>query len=181
MSPGIFFAFVIINGLAQATAGSYLQTAIVAIASLFGPSAMQAVMSGQAAVGVVVSAVQVLSASASIHTGGDSSDLLQPDETAAETQAAFLFFSLSTIFLVVTNICHAWLVRLPVYKNAIAPFEHAKARNARDHARTGSADSATISFDKTHILRLFKVNIIYEAAVAYVFVVTLVSKEPNTL
>ena len=178
LSPGVFFAFVIINGLAQASAGSYMQTAVVAIASLFGPTAMQAVMSGQAAVGVVVSGVQVISAWASIHAAGGAG-LLQADEVEAETQAAFIFFSLSTVFLIVTILSHAWLVQLPVYKNVVAPFERAKARHSREISTTSSI--ASIVEDKERVWRLIKTNAIYEFAVAYVFVVTLVSKTSHSL
>lgn len=63
----LFVSFILLNGILQAAAGSYLQTAVVAVASLFGPATMQAVMGGQAAVAVAVSTVQVLSAGASLH------------------------------------------------------------------------------------------------------------------
>ncbi|KAJ7591507.1 hypothetical protein C8J56DRAFT_1047713 [Mycena floridula] len=55
-SSGLFFAFVLLN----AGCGAYLETA-----SRFGPTAMQTIMSGQAAVAVTVSSVQVVSAIAS--------------------------------------------------------------------------------------------------------------------
>lgn len=175
-SPGIFFAFVIVNGIAQAAAGSYLQTAVVAIASLFGPTAMQSVMSGQAAVGVVVSGVQVLSAAASIHGARIAAANAEPyDAGAAEARSAFLFFGLSTIFLIATIGAHAWLVRMPAYQLVVAPFEQAKLQGQhRGAGMLGSAGGDDAASEKGRILRVAKTNVLYEVAVAYVFLVTLV-------
>ncbi|KAG6834896.1 hypothetical protein H0H93_006585 [Arthromyces matolae] len=56
-----FIAFTLAIAACQAAVDSYLQTSVFAVASLYGPQALQATMSGQAAVAVAVSAVQVMS------------------------------------------------------------------------------------------------------------------------
>jgi solute carrier family 29 (equilibrative nucleoside transporter), member 1/2/3 len=172
MPPGLFFAFVISNGLVQAAAGSYLQASVVAVASLFGPLAMQAVMTGQAVVAVLISGIQLLSASASVHS---SSTVI--NDGSAEERSAFAFFGLSTLFLLATVAAHAWLVRLPVYKTVVVPFEqHSKllvdATHRRERSRSFSGEQ--LELQSSRFSRIFKVNATYNFAVAYVFVVTLV-------
>lgn len=172
-SPGVFFAFVLLNGIAQAAAGSYLQTSVVAIASLFGRPAMQAMMAGQAFVGVVVSGVQLLSSAASIRAAGIAAAHAQDyDEGAAETRAAVLFFGLSTVFLCFTLGAEAWLVRMPDYQAIASQLEQAKAR--------GEENALDLKHEKGRILRVAKKNFQYEFAVGYVFAVTLAVFPPIT-
>src|SRR5882724_2118176 len=118
LPPSLFFSLVLINGVCQSSAGAYLQSAVMALASVFGPSAIQLMMAGQAAVGVLVSLIQVLSAGAGIHAGGPTGD-----EATSAARAAFLFFGLSTLFLVFTVASHGWLVTMPAYKMVVLPFE----------------------------------------------------------
>ncbi|EIN10375.1 hypothetical protein PUNSTDRAFT_65468 [Punctularia strigosozonata HHB-11173 SS5] len=177
MPPGLFFAFVILNGILQSAAGSYLQASVVAVASLFGPLAMQAVMTGQAVVAVLISAVQLLSASASIHASAVS-------DGSAEEKSAFAFFGLSTLFLLATVGAHAWLVRLPVYQAVAVPFEqHSKllvdATHRRERSRSFSGEQ--LELESTRLSRVFKLNLTYNVAVAYVFVVTLAVFPPITV
>ena len=169
-SPSVFFAFVLLNGAAQAAAGSYLQTSVIAVASLFGPTALQAMMSGQAAIAVAVSGVEFVSAAVSLHSTPTPSVAAVP--AAAEEKSAFIFFSLSTLFYVISAGAHVQLTRLPAYRDLMTQFSHA----------TQAATSAThlVSEDryesKTHQLyRVAKTNAIYNLAVAYVFIITLVS------
>ncbi|KLO09901.1 hypothetical protein SCHPADRAFT_999923 [Schizopora paradoxa] len=171
-SASPFFAFVLLNAVAQACAGSYLQTATVATASLFGSVAMQAMMAGQAFVGVVVSAVQLLSTMASVRA---ASIYVDYDTKSAEARAAALFFGLSTFFLICTLFTHAWLVRLPEYRDVVVPIEQAKKTD--DAALPGIVSA---SEEKGRILRVAKMNFEYEFAVAYVFIVTLAVFPPIT-
>lgn len=173
-TPRGFFAFVLLNAIGQAAAGSYLQTAVVAIASLFGPSAMQAVMSGQAAVAVIISGVQVVSALASIR-GSKPATVVTSSEP--ETQSAFVFFGLSTIFLLVSVGVNAWLVSLPSYKAVTSQ------RSVQRPSTTEGTSLLATSTDDVHdlrkpeqnsVLRLAKTNTTFNVAVAYVFIVTLV-------
>jgi solute carrier family 29 (equilibrative nucleoside transporter), member 1/2/3 len=160
---------VLLNSALQAIAGAYLQTSVVAIASLFGPAAVQAMMSGQAAVAVVVSGVQVLSAAAFLWRESTESRkagaLFDIATAAAEERSASTFFALSTVFLLLCAAAHGWLVRLPTYKIIAAPLEQHKT----------FAGQTELSEEKVRILEVAKANITYEVAIAYVFVVTIVS------
>ncbi|KAH8106313.1 nucleoside transporter-domain-containing protein [Cristinia sonorae] len=190
-SPGIYFAFVILNGVAQAAAGSYLQTSVIAVASLFGPTAMQALFSGQAAVGVAVSAIQVISSAASVGTTATAEQLA---ESKPEERSAFIFFGISTIFLLFSAAAHAWLIRLPSYKAVVGQFSHIRHRS---RGETGaSLEDSILSVTsllsttgpkvdsaqrRTQIIRVAKSNIVYNLAVAYVFVITLSVFPPITI
>ncbi|KAI0761722.1 nucleoside transporter-domain-containing protein [Irpex lacteus] len=139
---GLFFAFVLGNGIAQAAAGSYLQTAVIAVASLCGPTAIQAVMTGQAAIAIAVSGVEVLSAAGSISTS-DVGEMVVT--SGAEEKSAFRW-------------CTIMLTRLPIYKTLMQQFHITHHVESKRH----------------QLIRVGKANIIYQLAVAYVFVVTLV-------
>ncbi|RPD66694.1 hypothetical protein L226DRAFT_549482 [Lentinus tigrinus ALCF2SS1-7] len=187
-AAGGFFAFVLLNAVGQAAAGSYLQTAVVAVASLFGPSAMQAVMSGQAAVAVVISGVQVLSALASVR-GSKPEAAAVASSSEPEEQSAFIFFGLSTVFLVVCAAVHSWLVSLPAYKSVVS---QTMSRERLDVAEeTGLLEESGSSIDDrrhgkehgqtTQVVRIAKTNAIFNFAVGYVFVVTLAVFPPITI
>lgn len=176
-SSGVFTVFVLFNGAAQATAGAYLQTSVIAVASLFGPPAVQAMMSGQAAVAVAVSGVQVLSAAASVH--GRPSTYVS--DGSPEERSAFIFLLLSTIFLIFSAMTYGWLVRTPDYACVAAPLEQQSRKisdevvNSSERIGLVSSRPTGLSDEKANAIRVAKANVIYEVAVAYVFVVTLVS------
>ncbi|KAI0698630.1 nucleoside transporter-domain-containing protein [Cytidiella melzeri] len=171
---GIFFAFVLGNGIAQAAAGSYLQTAVIAVASLFGPTAIQAVMTGQAAIAIAVSGVEVLSAAGSISTSASGKVLVASEP---EEKSAFVFFALSTIFLVLSAGAQVLLTRLPVYKTLMQQFHETTER-----IMSSSQDISHHVESKRHqLVRIGKANLTYNFAVAYVFVVTLAVFPPITI
>ncbi|KAJ7591502.1 nucleoside transporter-domain-containing protein [Mycena floridula] len=179
-SSGLFFAFVLLNGMMQAGCGAYLQTSVVAIASRFGPTAMQTIMSGQAAVAVTVSSVQVVSAIASTWGQARSQDIIADKEP--EERAAFIFFGLSTIFLLFMALAQRSLTANPSYRAVVRPLETKEDTSGADSEETRGLVSAgpAISFDKGRILRVAKANLSYEIAGAYVFVVTLAVFPPIT-
>ena len=134
-------------------------------------------MSGQAAVAVAVSGVQVASAAASVW---GKPRTFQGDGTAEE-RSAFTFFALSTLFLVVSAGAHTWMVRMPVYEHIAAPLERQKNKtigvDAHEDERLGLISTGhgnSFAHGKANALRIAKLNISYEVAVAYVFMVTLV-------
>ncbi|KAI0092464.1 nucleoside transporter-domain-containing protein [Irpex rosettiformis] len=171
---GLFFTFVLGNGIAQAAAGSYLQTAVIAVASLFGPTAIQAVMTGQAAIAIAVSGVEVLSAAGSISTSGEGEAIIASEP---EEKSAFVFFALSTVFLVFSAGAQVMLTRLPLYKTLMQQF-HATA----EHALASSQEiTHNVESKKHQLIRVGKTNMIYHIAVAYVFVVTLAVFPPITI
>ncbi|KAM5534886.1 hypothetical protein V8D89_011441 [Ganoderma adspersum] len=182
-TPGGFFAFVLLNAIGQAAAGSYLQTAVVAIASLFGPSAMQAVMSGQAAVAVVISGVQVVSSLASVR-GSEPATTVASSEP--EEKSAFIFFGMSTVFLLASVGVNAWLVSLPAYK-AVTSQRSTRRLSTAEGTSLLAASAADDVHDlrkperENHVVRLAKTNATFNVAVAYVFIVTLAVFPPITI
>ncbi|TFK56135.1 hypothetical protein OE88DRAFT_1652758 [Heliocybe sulcata] len=188
--PGLFFAFVIVNGVSQAAAGSYLQTSVIAVASLFGPGAMQSLFSGQAAVGVAVSLVQVLSAAASVNDRSPNAPRDPTTDGRAEEKSAFVFFGLSFLFLLVSAAAYIWMTRLPAYhavvmsedgpgKGFMRPSLDSDDQTTETH---GLVSGPHRRADTTaNILRIAKANLIYELSVAYVFIVTLAVFPPITV
>lgn len=152
-----------LNAIAQAVAGSYLQTSIIAVASLFGPTALQALMSGQAAIAVAVSGVEVVSAAISLHNPPAPGIVM---ESEPEEKSAFLFFAFSTLFYLVSAWAHVQLTRLPAYHDLVGRFSHAS------HQTTAS--ESIHEEKKSQIIRISKANMIFNFSVAYVFIITLV-------
>lgn len=151
------------------------------IGALFGPRAMQAVMSGQAAVAVIVSGVQVISSAASVWgEAPEGYDAEAVTDGKAEAAAAFKFFGLSTVFMLGTVGAYVWLRGMPAYKKAVEPME-SRARFGRGEDRdeeteglVGGRRGTKKNDDKAQIVRVAKANWLAEAAVAWVFIVTLV-------
>lgn len=180
VAPGVFAAFVLFNGIAQAVAGSYLQTSVVAVASRFGPSAMQAVMSGQAVVAVVVSGVQVITAAASVWGLPDEAIATFKVDSETESRSAFVFFGISTIFLVATTAAHKWFVAQPVYRTVVGRSEPKSATEPDDdpddqQALMPGGPTVQALDKKRQIFLVARANVVYEVSVALVFIVTLVS------
>lgn len=178
LPEGTFATFTIVTGIALAAAGSYLQTSVIAVASLFGPTVIQSMMSGQGVVGVVLSTVQLISATSSLHVSEEG-----PADGVAETKSARLFFGISASFLLACHVANAWMTRLPSFR-AVVPVDSEPWKPRR---LSVSADPRSPVIDAPHysapdskalwdrILSVARRNIIYEIAIAYVFVVTLVS------
>ena len=150
--------------------------------------------SGQAAIAVAVNAVQLVSAAVSLsrgeepdnNGGGVPSILVKPGRSPEEA-SAFVFLALSTLFLGVSVLAHSWLLRMPAYKTLIAPMELenkvvAEAseaeterqpllpRNTDTLGEIGSSEESP----KARIIRVAKANVVYEIAIGYAFLVTLV-------
>ncbi|KAF8631194.1 hypothetical protein AX15_002526 [Amanita polypyramis BW_CC] len=180
---GFFAALVLLNAGAQSTCVAYLQKAIFAAGSLFGPPALQPIMSGQAAVAVVISAVQVFSAAISLW--GLPRDIIATyvSDGSVEGRSALMFFSLSTIFLLFCLLVHGWLVRTPLYKSVVGALENKQLYSGSFGEESGdlvSGEGSDILRDQSRIIDLAKENIIYQFAVAYVFIITLSVFPPIT-
>jgi solute carrier family 29 (equilibrative nucleoside transporter), member 1/2/3 len=166
-----------IVGVLSAAGVSYLQSPVFAIASIFGPSTVQAVMAGKAAVAVMVNLVQLVGAAISLYTSRRQS--IQSRKTPEET-SAFVSLAFATCFLCISLFAHSWLIQTPEYKILITPIklriveagqleEHQALMSSTDPAINPNPETA-----RERIVRVAKANIIYEIAVAYVFIVTLV-------
>ncbi|KAG6877844.1 hypothetical protein C0993_003217 [Termitomyces sp. T159_Od127] len=158
---------------AQSALGSYLQTSVVAVASLFGPQAMQSMMSGQAAVAVAVSGVQVMSSALFIWKSSPEDITANAVSGDAEKDSARVFFAFSTIFLIMSAFAHNNLATKATYKALVAPLEH------KVILETGIIENEPFrqedfSSEWHRITQVAKANISFEMAVAYVFIVTLV-------
>lgn len=201
--PRSFFSFVLTIGILEACAFSYLLPAGLVLSSLFGPKAIQAVMSGQGAIGVAVSGVQMLSAIASVWStsqnpiaGDGTGSILSSNWFStynlrlyvgiAEERSAFAFLGLATLFLASTIGLLTWLTSMPTYKAVMGPFERRQQQirsssRGRSHERQDlvsrgrSRSSVAPESGLSQLWRVAKTNIIYEVTVAYVFTVTLVS------
>lgn len=154
----------------------------MALASLFGSTAVQAVMSGQGAVAVAVSGVQVLSATASVWGTAPETVLATLKDGEAEERSALIFFALSTLFLLATTSALAYLMAMPAYKDVVGLFDqrqiHARSFSGDSDERRGLVSSgrcSVVSEGQSQIWRVAKANLTYEIAVAYIFIVTLVS------
>jgi len=200
MSPSTFFAFVLLNAALQGTAGAYFQTAVVALASLFGPFAIQAIFAGQAAVGVLVSLLQFITAAASmvgkapIPAVGDK----LPGNRGLASTSAFLFFTVSTLFLGVTLVVHRWLSQLPALKEMQKVLEvsrtsglylEADEEEDREREEVVGEDSLDETYfpgvqvetkKQAGLWDIAKSNGLYNIAVAYVFIVSLSVFPPIT-
>lgn len=181
---GVFFAFVILNGILQSAAGSFLQSAVVGLTSLFGPEAMATMFTGQAVVGVAVSAVQYLSAASS-----SKPTLSKPSPEAVVENVdlslfAFVFFGLASGYMALALAAHSYLLRLPSYHAVVDPIEQRKGLIAEDEAEEPDdledepflAHSVDMLVPGTvSIKHIAKVNVVYNFSVAWVFIITLVS------
>ncbi|KAG8888481.1 hypothetical protein FRB98_007610 [Tulasnella sp. 332] len=194
-APSTFFGFTLLNGMVQAGAGAYFQTAVVALASMFGPFAIQAVFAGQAAVGVFVSLLQYITAAVSVLGNSNRSEspmTLSPNIKDHASTAAFLFFSISTLFLAMTLVVHGWLIRLPAYVERQRTLENAKTQGIRveedeeeepeegfGHEAISSSEERLLvgvevpSAGRVGIWSMARLNGMYNFSVCYVFVVSL--------
>ncbi|KAG6919287.1 hypothetical protein DXG01_007419 [Tephrocybe rancida] len=183
LPAGLFFTLTLLIGVAQAALGSYLQTSVVAVASLYGPQALQAMMSGQAAVAVAVSSVQVLSSALFIWKSTPEQIVANAIDGQAEKDSARVFFALSAIFLVISAFAHNILVSKATYKTLVAPLEQkfvSQMGTVEEQQALASIGRESFTSDKKRIIRVAKANVTFELAVAYVFIVTLAVYPPIT-
>jgi equilibrative nucleoside transporter 1/2/3 len=159
---------------------SYLSNSVFAGAALFGAPYMQSMMSGQAAVAVAVSGVQVISSAISVW-GSTPLGLAISDtdpDGKAEEKSARIFFGISALYMIATLLAYRWLASLQVYTTTMGALENnLKARVVSDGAdeRQPLLPAAVPSaVEGNQIFRVFQTNFIYNFAVGFVFTVTLV-------
>ena len=181
-TPSTFFVFALVAAAALGLAASYHCTAVYAGAALFGAPFLRAVLSGQAAIAVVVSAVQVASAIIALWGSSPMSVLVNTmgaggRDDQAEALAARIFFGVSAVFLCITLGSFTWLTRQPLYKSVTSALEqHRRAGVADEHSGLLADNSRSpSSAPNSDIYRVFRQNLVFMFSIAYVFVVTLVS------
>lgn len=178
---GAFFAFAIFNGMLQACAGSFLQSAVAGLTALFGPDALAAMFTGQAMVGVCVSAVQYISAATSLRSPPPHSESEEPEQLSI---FAFVFFGLASVCMILSAAIHSYLRRLPLYHAVVDSFKHLNETAVEGEAGHGNAteDEPFLAHStelevpaSIRIARIARVNALYNFAIAWVFIVTLAS------
>ena len=136
-TPESYYGFSFTNATLQSVICVYLSTSVTALASFFGPLAIQHVMTGQAAVAVVISIAQLFSAILAI---GAKETIKEEQKSqaigmgSADTSAA-IFFSISTFIMVCALLAHWYLRRMPIYGEVVGSFEtHVRDRLEEEEA-----------------------------------------------
>jgi equilibrative nucleoside transporter 1/2/3 len=179
-TPSTFFAFALFNAASMAVTVSYLCTAVFAGAALLGTSFLQIVLSGQAAIGVAVSAVQVVSSMIALRGSPPKSvliEIMRADgrEDHVEEIAARIFFGVSAFFLCITLVAYTWLTRQPFYKS-ITSGQHCRIGDPDERTALIVDDRRNTSTEPdSHVYQVFKQNLIFMFSIAYVLTITLVS------
>ena len=179
-TPSSFFAFALFNAASLGVATGYLCIPVYAGAALLGASFLQTVFSGQAAIGVAVSIVQVASSIIALwgsYPRTDSIEIMSADGRADQVEdiAARIFFGVSAIFLGIALIAYTWLTRQSFYKSMTSEQHHGVGE---PDERTGllADDHRNPSTEPNlHVYHVFRQNLIFMFSLAYVFAVTLVS------
>ena len=177
-----FLSFALFNAASLGATSGYLCTAVYVGASLLGASFLQIVISGQAAVAVAVSVIQVASSMISLWGSSPESVSVKVARAdaggdQAEEIAARIFFSVSAILLGIALVAYTWLTRQPFYKSAIGalkPYQEVGDIDERTGLVAGDRRNSPTE-PNSHVYRVFRQNLIFMFTIAYVFAVTLVS------
>ncbi|KAF8138672.1 nucleoside transporter-domain-containing protein [Boletus edulis] len=165
-TPLSFLSFALFSAATLAAASGYQCTAVYAGAALLGAPYLQTVISGQAAVAVAVSVVQVVSTLISLwgsspEPGSMKVTMANAGDDQAEEIAARIFFGVSTIFLCIILAAYAWLTRQPFYKSVISTLE--------PHYETGDIDERTGLVEDDRRNSPTDKNVTFMFSIAYVF------------
>jgi equilibrative nucleoside transporter 1/2/3 len=179
-TPSTFFAFALFNAASMAVAVSYMCTAVYAGAALLGTSFLQIVLSGQAAIGVAVSAVQVVSSMVALRGPPSkfvSIEIMRADgrEDHVEEIAARIFFGVSAIFLGIVLIAYTWLTRQSFYKSITSALEQHRRVGDDERTRLVAENRRNPSTEpNSHVYQVFRQNLIFMFSITYVLAITLV-------
>ncbi|KAF8306271.1 hypothetical protein DL93DRAFT_2127158 [Clavulina sp. PMI_390] len=202
LSQGLFFTFVILNGMIQASAGSFLQSAIVGLAALFGSELLANYFMGQAVVGVTVSAVQYIAAAMSSPRAKPASNMIDYDmeeSSSGLSLFAFIFFGLAGSYMFGALIAHSYLVRMPAYHSVMGSLEQRSGMIVEEEGLDPEGDlehepflphsamgTSTNNLDELQtpasisIWRIARANIVQNATISWVFIITLSVFPPIT-
>ncbi|KAG0149889.1 hypothetical protein CROQUDRAFT_104812 [Cronartium quercuum f. sp. fusiforme G11] len=118
-----FFSFLIIITFLEAISSAYLQNSVIAISSWFGPSCLQAILSGQGAIGAIVSLLQLLSSLREFKVDEETNSMISsiPVRTNQDKirNSSYTFYLTVTIFTIFALLCFFTLSNLPFYKFVI--------------------------------------------------------------
>ncbi|GAA98152.1 uncharacterized protein L969DRAFT_46815 [Mixia osmundae IAM 14324] len=189
ISATAFFPILIACSFLSAAGASYLQNAIVALSALFGPSYLQGILSGQGAIGALVSVIQFASAYGGLKEDdtSDSSAVLAAPQVVFTTtdspiddyvdklrDSAFIFFIVATAMAAGSLVAYVILMRMPYFRVVVRSsgvddpnddLEHSDGgMGTKQPAEEHEPVSFRVVFGKVRLLAL---------SVFYVFFVTL--------
>ncbi|CEL59314.1 Equilibrative nucleoside transporter 2 OS=Rattus norvegicus GN=Slc29a2 PE=2 SV=1 [Rhizoctonia solani AG-1 IB] len=185
LSPGIFFAIVLTNGALQATSGAWFQTSVVALASVFGPDAIAAYMTGGALVAVGVSMLKLVTVHTSLNSGDSESygpELsMNPFDNPSVLDAgtsSVIYFSIAAAFIGSGIVAYAYLhPKIPQEAQKEPP--RLEVDNSDTESLPTEVDyllgrvSTPIQMSNASIWIVARKNAYYNIAVFYVFIVTM--------
>ncbi|KAL8290263.1 hypothetical protein RQP46_003202 [Phenoliferia psychrophenolica] len=146
INPTFFFFALMVCTVILSACASYLQNAVVALSSRFGPSYLQGILSGQGAIGLAVATLQFVAAYTASSGASKSPppsplhlQLRQlPNEIFIESapalsirNSAFSFFLTVGIFSTLGLLVHLILIKLPLYRLVIQSQADSKAGAVR--------------------------------------------------
>ncbi|KEP55744.1 equilibrative nucleoside transporter [Rhizoctonia solani 123E] len=191
LSPTAFFAVILANGALQAASGSWFKIAVAALASVFGPDAIAAFMTGGALVAVGVSLLKLVTAHASLASeypgaykphlalGVHPLNLLNSPSDADRTASTIIYFSVSAALIGSGIVAYAYLYpQIPhdVRKELSQPEdEHSDIESTPTEVDylLGRVSGTPIPVFSPSIWIVARKNAYYNIAVFYVFVVTM--------
>ncbi|CAE6464149.1 unnamed protein product [Rhizoctonia solani] len=190
LPPGALFAVVLTNGALQAVSGSWFKIAVAALASVFGPDAIAAFMTGSALVAVGVSLLKLATVYTSLRSeypGVFTLDLIStihlatlsgsPSDTDTVTSTV-IYFSVSASLVGSGIVAYAYL-----YPKIPHDVRKERPQPEDDHSDTESVPtevdyllgrvSTPTPISSASIWIVARKNAYYNFSVFYVFVVTL--------
>ncbi|QRV72410.1 Nucleoside transporter [Ceratobasidium sp. AG-Ba] len=177
LAPALLFSLALANGACQAILGSFLQTSVVALASVFGPDAIASYMTGGALVAVGVSLLKLSTAYASL---ADYSLNILEIHGGTAARGATTYFCLAAVFVSLGIFAYAYLYpRIPVDLLKSDTPEHQVDSGAESDEPSevdyllGRVSRTPIPMSTASIWIVARKNACYNIAVFYVFVVTL--------
>ncbi|KAI6105461.1 nucleoside transporter-domain-containing protein [Pisolithus sp. B1] len=164
VNPSIFFSFVLVCSIAMSASGS--------------------TVSGQAAIAVIVSTVELISSSLSVW--GASPEVIATfiaedgvGDGKTEESAARIFFGISVLFMASTFAASVWLTKQPLYQSTVGILDHQpKAPEVAEddeerHGFVTSRQSISSYGPSSDLWQVFKANFSFMLSTSYTFIATL--------
>ncbi|KDE09097.1 hypothetical protein MVLG_00813 [Microbotryum lychnidis-dioicae p1A1 Lamole] len=184
INPYLFFSVLIATTLVLAASASFLQNAVVALSSKFGPACLQGILSGQGAIGLAVAMIQFVAAYTSFKAEEGEPVMFEaftsqtrffeagkisrrgPVPSVGLRNSAFTFFIAIGAFAFIALLSYLILLRLPLYRLVM------RSLGTEDDGERGPNDTASGS--KAPNLRKIEKKVRkYGIAMFFVFGVTL--------
>ncbi|KIN95721.1 hypothetical protein M404DRAFT_165111 [Pisolithus tinctorius Marx 270] len=184
VNPSIFFSFVLVCSIAMSASGVFLSTSVYAGAALLGSPYMQSTVSGQAAIAVIVSTVELISSTLSVWGASPETiaTFIAEDgigDGKTEESAARIFFGVSVLYMAFTFAASVRLTKQPLYKSTVGLLDHQPKASeiAEDdeerHRLVSGRQNISSPKPSSDLWRVFKDNFPFMFSTAYTFIATL--------